>query len=155
MALTLPDDQQSTLSVAIVDKRGEPATPAATPSWTASDPNLLSLTASSDGLSCVVAVGGLSGVTLPATAQVTVQVEGDPTPGKDTIVGTLDVNLVGGEAATVTISAGPLSTAAPVSNAPASGAVASAPGSSAPSAGTVSPVPGTTASAAGAAIPAQ
>jgi hypothetical protein len=153
MALTLPDDQQSTLSLAIVDKKGEPAAPASPPSWTVSDPNLLSLTTSSDGLSCVVAAGALGGVTLPATAQVTVHVEGDATPGKDTIVGTLDVNLVGGEAATVTISAGPLAAAGPASapsaSAPASATAGSAASSSAPAAGTAGSAPSSTAPAPG------
>jgi hypothetical protein len=108
MSLTLPDDKKCTLGLTLLDKKGLPTTPAAPPTWSVSDVNIIAVTPSADGLSADLATGPLVTPPSPATAQVTVTVEGDPTPGVDTQIGLLDVTVVAGEVASVTITAGPL-----------------------------------------------
>lgn len=88
----LTDSQLVTLTISAVDKKGNPVTFAGAPVWSVDNPNLLSLTPSTDGLSCVVASVGPLG-----TAKVSVS---STTPS---LSGTLDVQIVSGAATQLTI----------------------------------------------------
>lgn len=101
MALTMTDSQQCTLTVAFLDKKGNPAPTDGPPEWLVDNPNVLTLTPAPDGLSClVVAVGPLG------SAVVSVKADADLGSGVVEIVGTLDVTITGGTATTVTITPG-------------------------------------------------
>ena len=101
MALILTDVQKVTLSVSFVDAKGNPATVDGAPVWSVSDANVLSVTAAADGLSAdVLTVGPLG------TAQVSVTADADLGEGVKSLVGTLDVQVVGSEAVAIAITAG-------------------------------------------------
>lgn len=95
MALILTDSQQVSLSIAGGDdKKGNPATlPPGVPTWTVSDPKLLSITPSADGLSAVVGAVGPLG-----TAQAQVALGG--------LTGVLDIQITAGTATSVLVTAG-------------------------------------------------
>lgn len=100
MAFSMSDSQQVTVTAKAIDKKGN-AAPIEAPEWSTDNTDLLALTPSDDGLSCVVAAVGPLGsgtVTFKADAQL-----GD---GEVPIVGTLDVTITGGLATTVTLEAG-------------------------------------------------
>ena len=78
----------TTASVAYTDAEGKPATVASVPSWAVDNASVATVTAATDGMSAVV-----TGVSVGA-ALVTVTVEGDPTPGVDTITLTGLVTVV-------------------------------------------------------------
>lgn len=103
MSFVLLDSQKVALSVQPVDAAGNPAPVDGAPSWETggAHPEILQLAPAADGLSCeIVAAGGLG------TAQV--KVSADARLGADikTITGILDVEVVAGEAVTLTINAG-------------------------------------------------
>jgi len=93
MELVITDSQQFRLEVQPVDKAGNQGTLASGPVWAASDPTILSVVPAADGLSAVVSATGKVGAT-----KVCVTADGDPTPGVNTITGTVDVQVVGGKA---------------------------------------------------------
>ena len=95
MELVITDSQQFSVEIQPVDKFGNPGTLASVPVWAASDPTILTVVPAADGMSAVVSAAGKLGV-----AQVKVTGEGDPTPGVNTITGTVDVQVVGGKAVT-------------------------------------------------------
>lgn len=102
MAFTLTADQKVTLSVAPVDKYGNPASLDGNPSWTVSDSAILTVTPATDGLSAVVEAVGPIGTAI----QVTVSADADLGEGVRTITSVLEVNVVGGEANGFTIQPG-------------------------------------------------
>lgn len=103
MAVTLPDDKQFTATISVVDAKGNPALIDGIATWASSDPTLVAVTPSVDGLSAlVVAVGALG------TTQVTVTADADLGSGVRAITGLLDVTVVAGEAVGLTVTAGPL-----------------------------------------------
>lgn len=89
---TMTDSQKATLSIQPVDKRGNPTTEAGIPVWATSDPAIITITPSSDKLSCDVAAAGPLG-----SAQVTVS--------DGTATGILDITIVAGAEASIAISA--------------------------------------------------
>lgn len=99
---TMTDTQKAPLSIEPVDKAGNPAPVEGPPSWEASDPNLLDVTPSADGLSAVISAKGPLG-----SCQVTVNADADVGEGVVPITGVLDVQIVAGQAVALKISAGP------------------------------------------------
>ena len=93
MELVITDSQQFKVEIQPVDRAGNPGTLASGPVWSASDPTILMVVPAADGMSAVVSAMGKLGA-----ARVNVTAEGDPTPGVNTITGTVDVQVVGGKA---------------------------------------------------------
>ncbi len=101
MSLILTDVQKVVVSITPVDAKGNPAPIDGKPVWTASDPSIISIVPSQDGLSAdVIAVGPLG------NAQVQVSADADLGEGVATIPGTLDVTVTASQAVSLTISAG-------------------------------------------------
>jgi hypothetical protein len=103
MSLVLKDDQKCALSIVPLDAAGNPAPVDANPVWAAkgANPEILALIPSEDGLSCqVVTVGPLG------TAQVEVTADALIGEGVVPLVGLLDVEVVGGQAVSLSINAG-------------------------------------------------
>lgn len=102
MAVSLTDSQFSVLSVsAVKDKKGNPAK-LTDPVWTTDNSDVLSLKASDDGMSCEVSATGQLG-----TAKVQFSADGDIGPGVSAVIGTVDFEVVAGNATVVEITAGP------------------------------------------------
>jgi hypothetical protein len=101
MELVITDSQQFRVEIQPVDKVGNPGTLASVPAWSASDPTILTVLPAADGMSAVVSAMGKLGA-----AQVNVTAEGDPTPGVNTITGTVAVQVVGGKAVSLQFTAG-------------------------------------------------
>lgn len=100
--LTLTDSQQVTLGPVVpLSKGGNPAPIDGKPTWTVSDPTILTVTVSDDGLSAVLATTGKLG-----TCQAAVSADADLGEGVKTIVGTVDLTVVAGEAATLDVPTG-------------------------------------------------
>lgn len=100
--LVLRDNQKSALAIQVLSAKGNPAPVDGTPVWSVSDAALLTLVTAADGMTAVVnAVGPLG------TGQVSVNVDADLGEGVVTVVGILDVQVIGGAAAVVQISSGP------------------------------------------------
>lgn len=97
MKVTLTDIQGFSVAVSFQDAKGNPATVIAPPTWTPSDPALLTVTPSADGLSATVVANGPIGV-----GQVTLNADGGPNAGDDAIVGVLDVEVVSSKATQAT-----------------------------------------------------
>jgi hypothetical protein len=95
--LVLKDTQHVLLSVTPVDKHGHPADLDAPPTWASSDESILTVTAAADGLSADAATVGNIG-----TCQVSVQ----GVENGNTLTGTLDVSVVGGDAVELAVTAG-------------------------------------------------
>lgn len=100
MAFTLPDDRTATLSIAPVDAKGNPAPIDGIPAWTTADFRLLDLIPSADGLSVQVRPVG----PLAAGVQVTVTADADLGEGVETLIGMIEVDIVGGKAVALGIS---------------------------------------------------
>ena len=101
MALTMTADQQSVLSVTFADDHGNPAPVDGIPTWTVSDPALLTFATNADGMGGTLVTVGPTG-----TGQVTVTADADLGAGVTTITGILDVIVVAGMAANVVVTAG-------------------------------------------------
>lgn len=100
--LTLTDTQQCTLGpIAAVDGRGNPAPIDGVPTWVSSDPTILTVEPSADGLSALVKSVGPLG-----NAQVTVTADADMGAGTVSITGLQDVTVIAGQAVVVTVPAG-------------------------------------------------
>lgn len=97
----MTDSQQTTCTFVATDRKGNPA-PVETPEWMVDNPNLLALAPSPDGLSCVVSAVGPLG-----TARLTFRADADMGSGVSQISGTLDIEVVAGQATTVIINAAP------------------------------------------------
>lgn len=103
MSLLMTDVQKSTLSIAPVDAKGNPApVEAGSVAWSAADNTLVTLTPSADGLSCDCAAAGPLG-----TTQVNVQADADLGAGVTTIAGTLDVQIAASQAVSLNIASAP------------------------------------------------
>ena len=99
--LVLTDSQFVTLTVAPVTKAGNPAKIDGAPKWAVSNPNLLTLEVSEDGLSCkAVSTGTLGDV------QINVVADADMGEGVVEITGVLEVSVKAGAAASVAVTAG-------------------------------------------------
>lgn len=100
--LVLKDNQKSALAVQFLSLRNNPAPVDGVPAWAVSDGALLSLSVAADGMSAVVSAVGPIGA-----GQVSVNADADLGAGVVPVVGILDVQVVGGDAAVVQISSGP------------------------------------------------
>lgn len=97
----LQDTQKVKLSVSFVDAAGNPADVDGAPGWDSSDPSVVAVEPSEDGLSCyAVAVGPLG------SAQVSVTADALIGEGKEELVGVLDFQVVASKAVAVAIAAG-------------------------------------------------
>jgi hypothetical protein len=99
--LQLTDVQSCSLSVQPIDAKGNPAPVDGPPSWSVSDPTILSIVPSADGLSASISAVGLLG-----NCQVNVSADADMGAGTVTISGSLDVTVVASQAASLNIGAG-------------------------------------------------
>ena len=99
--LVLTDSQQVSLGIAVTDKKGNPASIDGAPVWASSDSSVATVEPSADGMTAVAkAVGPLG------TAQISVTADADLGEGVKSIVGTLDVQVVGGQAVAIGLNAG-------------------------------------------------
>ena len=98
MSFTLTDSQQVNAKVAFVDKKGNPANVDGVPQWSVDNPNLLNITPAADGMSCLIAAVGPLG-----SGNVTVKADADLGAGVTEIIGTAQIDVVGGAANTVAI----------------------------------------------------
>jgi hypothetical protein len=101
MALTLTATQFSKLSIAPKDRKGNPAKLDGVPEWATDNSEILTITPSADGLSCDVTAVGMIG-----TANVQVTGDADVGSGVTPIIGTLEVEVIAGNAITVDIDPG-------------------------------------------------
>jgi len=99
--VTISSDKKRVFSVQPVDSKGRPAAIEGIPEWNLSTPGGVSLFPSADGLSCeVVWVEPKTGIV------VTVKGDADLGAGVKEIVGTVDIETLGTEAVSFTISTG-------------------------------------------------
>lgn len=107
MAVTMTVDHFFNATIQPVDNFGNAARVDGVPVWGVSDENILEVVPAADGLSADVLAKGAIG-----TAQVTVSADADLGDGVRELTGLLDVEVLAGEAVSLTIAAGPLQTAA-------------------------------------------
>ncbi len=98
--LQLTDTQKCPVAVTFVDAKGAPALVNGVPVWASSDTTAATAAPAADGMSAEVIAG------LPGTAKVTVTANASFGDTPAPIVGELDITVVGGQAATVTVTAG-------------------------------------------------
>lgn len=102
MSLIMKVSQKCDLAIVVEDGKGNPAAVDGIPSWSVSNPTLLTVEPSvPDGMSAV-----LRAVDPVGTSQVSVQVDADLGEGLKPITGLLEVQLLAGDAVTVDIEAG-------------------------------------------------
>jgi hypothetical protein len=102
MAFQLPDDKTATLTVSASDAAGVPAKYDGKPIFEVSDSTILVLTESEDGFSATIAPAN---PVVIGSATVSVTIDADLGEGVTAVVGTLDVEVVGGQATSVAINA--------------------------------------------------
>lgn len=101
--ITLTATQQTTCVVNPRDSKGNPAPLDGVPQWASSDPAVVSVVPSADGLSCVVKAVGLG------NAQVTVTADADLDAGETReLQGTENFEVKPAEAVTLGIASGPV-----------------------------------------------
>lgn len=98
--IQLTDTQQVAVSVSAVDKKGAPASVQSV-AFSSSDSSVAAVVADTADQSKAVVVAGL-----PGTAQIQVSADADLGDGVSLISGTLDVTVVGGQAVSLSVSAG-------------------------------------------------
>jgi hypothetical protein len=101
MAVTLTDTQKVSASIQPVDVHGHPALVDGIPVWTTSDPTLLEVVPSLDGMNAEILASGEIGI-----GQVIVEADADLGEGVVTLTGILDVTVIGGAAVALEISVG-------------------------------------------------
>jgi hypothetical protein len=101
VANTLTVTQKVPVSVEFKDAKGNPAKVDGTPAWLTDNPNILQLTPSADGLSCDVQAVGVIG-----KANVQVTADADLGSGVENIIGTAEIEVVGGKATLVNLTVG-------------------------------------------------
>lgn len=101
MAYVMSDVDKTTLHIAAVDVKGNPA-PLENVVWSVSDATILTATPAPDGLSCeVLAVGALG------TSQVNVLADAQVGDGVTNLTGLFDATIVASQAVTLSITADP------------------------------------------------
>jgi hypothetical protein len=101
MSTIITDTQEVPVTVAFSDRRGNPATIDGLPTWAVSDPAIIGLKVNADSYSALVfAVGPIGHSQVSVTADARLGEEFSP------IIGILEVDVVGGEAVTATLTAG-------------------------------------------------
>ena len=99
--LLLTDSQEVDLAIKPLTKKGHPAQVDGVPVWSTSDPAIATVAPSADGLSCVVKAAENLG-----SVQISVAADADLGEGVAPITGILDLEVIGGGAATMSIIAG-------------------------------------------------
>lgn len=97
MAL-IKDNQRLPLSISIQDAKGNPAPVDGIPEWSVSDASLGALTVAPDGMSAEFAPAGPLG-----SCSIGVSCDADLGEGVRPILGSLDLQIVGGDAVVVQI----------------------------------------------------
>ena len=100
-SMFLKATQKLPLSIQIVDKFGNPAQVDGAPKWAVTDASLADIVAAADGLSAMVTPKGPLGA-----FQVQVSADADLGEGVKAILGSLDVEVLAGEATAVVIAPG-------------------------------------------------
>lgn len=109
----LPIDKTMILSIRPVDSKGNDAPLDGAPVWQSSNTEVLNLAAAPNGLSvALLPVGPLGAVT------VTVTGDADMGTGIKPIIGSIDIQVTGGEAIAIVITPGPLTDPTPAPPAP-------------------------------------
>lgn len=102
--LQMTETQQATVTLAIKDAKGRAAKVDGVPEWLSSNADVATVNdIAADGLSATVKAVG------PGVCQITVTADSDLGLGTKHITGFLDVDITGGEAVTVELTAGPVS----------------------------------------------
>lgn len=101
MSIVLKDTQRVSISVSPLDAKENPAKIDGAPSWTVVGPAIVTLAPSDDGLTCVATTTGALG-----TTQIAVSADADVGEGVQIISGLLDVEVVGGIAVNLSVTAG-------------------------------------------------
>jgi hypothetical protein len=102
--LVLTADQQVRLTVAYQDRYGNAATIDGTPRWETSDDAIATVTPGTDGTYADVVTVGPAG-----TVQVRAVADAMPGESERLIIGIQEIEVVGGEARVVALTAGPAS----------------------------------------------
>jgi hypothetical protein len=100
-SMIITDTQQVDLAIKPVDKKGNPGQVDGVPAWTSSNPAVATVEPASDGLSATV-----KAATALGTTQISVTADADLGAGVTPIVGTVDIEVVGGQAVSLSIVAG-------------------------------------------------
>lgn len=104
MATQLTVTQQVPVGVEFKDAKGNPAKVDGVPAWATDNSDVLALEPAADGLSCNVKAAGVIG-----TAKVQVSADADLGAGVELVIGTLEIEVVAGKAATVVLTPGTVS----------------------------------------------
>ena len=99
--LTLTDEQKVSLSISPVTAAGNKANLDGPAIWSSSNPDIVSISASADGLSAVATAVGPIG-----NSQISVSADADLGAGVRTIAAILDVTVVAAEAVSLSVNAG-------------------------------------------------
>lgn len=99
--LILTDTQEVDLAVAFTDKKNNPATVDGAPTWSSSDPTIVTVVASADGLTAVAtAVGPLGQAQISATG------DADRGEGVRPVTAVLDITVQASDAVVAAVNAG-------------------------------------------------
>jgi hypothetical protein len=90
--------QEVNVAIKVVDNKGNPARVDGAPEWSADNSELLSLTPSADGMSCMVSAVGPLG-----SGMVSVEADADLGAGITPLFGVLEFQITGGTATTIEI----------------------------------------------------
>jgi hypothetical protein len=101
VAFQLTDSQDVVVTPKFTSKKGNPARVDGVPEWLVDNSELLALTPAADGLSCSVSAVGPLG-----TATVTMKADADLGSGVVDVLGTLEIEVTGGGATTVSLEPG-------------------------------------------------
>ncbi len=100
-SMIITDTQQVDLAIKPVDKKGKPGQVDGVPTWASSNPAVAAVEPAQDGLSAVVKTADELG-----TTQISVTADADLGEGVTPIAGTIDIEVVGGQAVSLGIIAG-------------------------------------------------
>lgn len=97
MEFNLNDTDQVLLTIKPLDAAGKPAQVDGPPDWGSTDSTVCSLNIAEDGMSATAVAGN------PGVAHIRVSVDADLGEGVRTLVSSLQINVIGGEAQTFDI----------------------------------------------------
>ena len=96
------DNNGVSATLVLLDHKGNAAVAASPPTWSMDIDTVVSMNVSSDGMSAQFAPKAVG------TANVNVVIEGDSTPGVDTLHATGSIQVLAAEAATASLTFGPV-----------------------------------------------
>ncbi len=100
-AITFTTIQQLPVSIQPVNDKGKPAPVDGAPVWLTDNTDVVALTPSADGLSCVIVAVGI-----PGTATVQVTADADLGTGVTNLIGTIEVEVVAAPATSIVVTPG-------------------------------------------------